>query len=466
MKVLVTIANYGTKNDNYLARLLHEYRSMPHSTHVVVITNISKDLGPDVEVVVHQPSGDPWSFPFIHKNILADRVDDYDLFIYSEDDTLITALNIDAFLRVNEVLPENEIAGFIRSENLPSGERSFSTVHSHFHWDPHSVRRRGPYTFAYFSNEHSACYLLSQSQLRRAITSGGFLVPPHQGKYDLLVTAATDPYTQCGMQKLLCISHLDNFVIPHLPNRYVGQLGLSESKLLIQLHALRCVYDKQIPCSVLMNCESKVSKARWSKSYYEPARPDLKALIPHGVHSILSYGCGAGAMEAEIIKDGIEVTAVPLDSVVAASAQMSGVDIVYPDCNGQLPALAGRRFDCVLLSNILHMTAEPADLLRYLSEFLKPEGRVIIVVPNLGQVTTTWRRFRANPEYVELGDFKRTGVHATCTRTLRKWLVESGLKIDTLAYWLPPRARPADRLSAGVLRSWLAEEILCLAGKC
>ncbi len=465
MRILVTIANYGTKNDGYLAYLLNEYRSMPYSTHMVVITNVAKDLGPDVEVVLHQPSGDPWSFPFIHKKILADRLDDYDLFIYSEDDTLISQRNIDAFLAVSEVLPENEIAGFIRSENLPNGERSFSTVHSHFHWDPRSVRCRGPYTFAYFSNEHSACYLLSQSQLRGALASGGFLVPPHQGKYDLLVTAATDPYTQCGMQKLLCISHLDDFVLPHLPNRYVGQLGLCESKLLIQVHTLRRICAKEIPCSVLMNCETKMRKARWSKSYYEPARTDLKALIPPDVQSLLSYGCGAGAMEADLIKDGINVTATPLDSVVAASAQIEGANIAYADSDGGLSALAGRRFDCVLLSNILHLIAEPEELLRQLAGFLKPGGKMIIVLPNLGQITTKWRRFRGNPDYVKLGDFEQAGVHATSTRMLRKWLREADLKIERLTHWLPPRARQADRLSVGMLRGWLAEELLCLAGR-
>src|SRR5271154_2180398 len=113
MKILVTIANYGTKNDQYLARLLAEYKSMDHDVQVVVTRNEPKDLGPDVEVMVGLPTRDPWSLPFAHQPVLAARVDDYDLFIYSEDDILITARNIEAFLSATEVLPPDKIAGFL-----------------------------------------------------------------------------------------------------------------------------------------------------------------------------------------------------------------------------------------------------------------------------------------------------------------------------------------------------------------
>ena len=87
MKIFVTIVNFGIKNDEFLKVLLAEYASMPYDLHVSVLTNVPKDLGSDVEVVMHTPQGDPWAFPFAHKRILADRVHDYDLFIYSEDDT-------------------------------------------------------------------------------------------------------------------------------------------------------------------------------------------------------------------------------------------------------------------------------------------------------------------------------------------------------------------------------------------
>src|SRR5262249_6616884 len=132
-----------------------------------------------------------------------------------------------------------EIPGFLRFERSAAGCLSYPEVHGHFHWEPESVRTRGSYTLAFFTNEHSACYALTQDQLRQAIRSGGFLVPPHSSRYDLICTAGTDPYTQCGLEKLICISHLEQFSIHHLSNKYVGTgWGVSGAELSRQICTL------------------------------------------------------------------------------------------------------------------------------------------------------------------------------------------------------------------------------------
>src|SRR5208283_4799703 len=117
-----------------------------------------------------------WCLPFAHKQIFADRLNTYDLFIYSEDDTLITEKNICAFLRVSAALPADEIPGFLRFEQTEDGSINYPEIHGHFHWDPQTVRSRSKYTLAFFTNEHSACYILTREQLRRAIASKGYLV--------------------------------------------------------------------------------------------------------------------------------------------------------------------------------------------------------------------------------------------------------------------------------------------------
>jgi len=177
---------------------------MSFQVDIVVLSNISREIAPGVEVVAVRPRKQrsshrffnalrrPWllrheyrerkrhmEFPFAHKRILAERANDYDLFIYSEDDTLITEQNLDAFLRVSAAMPENEIPGFLRFEEAPDGRINYPEVHGHFHWDPQTIRSRGEYALAFFTCEHSACYVLTREQLRRAIESGGFLVEPH-----------------------------------------------------------------------------------------------------------------------------------------------------------------------------------------------------------------------------------------------------------------------------------------------
>ena len=77
MKIIVAIANFGTKNSKYLNMLIEKYRSMKkYKIDIVVLSNIPKDLGSGVEVIVDLPTNNPWSLPFGYKKLFADRIMD------------------------------------------------------------------------------------------------------------------------------------------------------------------------------------------------------------------------------------------------------------------------------------------------------------------------------------------------------------------------------------------------------
>jgi len=465
MKILVVLANFGTKNDSYMKRLLDEYSSMPFDVHPVLLTNVPKNLGEKVEVVVQPPTGDPWAFPFPHKKMMAEHADDYDLFIYSEDDTPTTERNINAFLAATEVLHDDEIAGFIRSERGPNGEVHFSTAHYHFHWDPASVVSRGGQTFAFFTNEHSACYILTRNQLKRAIASGGFLVHPHQEKYDLLVSAATDPYTQCGFKKLVNISRIENFILPHLPNKYVGKLGLRDSEMFTQLRALEAIQVGARSSAVLFNTETRVGQSKWSKSYYEPARQDILDLIPAGTRRLLSYGCGWGELESELGRRGIHVIALPVDSVIGACAEERGVEVLYGDTEGALAKVSEERFDCVLATDSVHRFAEPERLLKSFSNLLAPDGVVIITVPNLSELGAWARKMRRDPTALNLGSFASSGIQQTSRRMIRRWFQAAGMAVQNDIPVVPERRERLRKRMVGLSDGILAEEFIFVGAR-
>ena len=113
-RVLVAIASYGRGNDRYLAQLGDEYRTMSFDVEIVVLSNIDKNLGPDVETRVGLPSKNPWSLPFAHRKLFAERAETYGLFVYAEDDILITEAHLRAFLEVTADLGDDELAGILR----------------------------------------------------------------------------------------------------------------------------------------------------------------------------------------------------------------------------------------------------------------------------------------------------------------------------------------------------------------
>jgi SAM-dependent methyltransferase len=463
LRVLVAIASYGASNDRYLRQLIAEYRAMSFAVDIVIVSNIEKRVADGIECLVGLPNKNPWSLPFSHKKLFAERADRYDLFIYSEDDILITEKNLRAFLDVTASLRDDEVAGFLRIEKGNGDAINFPDVHAYFHWDTTSVRSRGPYTLASFTNEHAACYVLTRRQLAKAIKSGGFIVEPHEGKYDLLCTAATDPYTQCGLTKLIPISHLDDFTVHHLSNKYVDSMGVSKASLLQQIRALlEIAADPKAPAP-LFGTETRLWRCMYSKDYYEPVSEQAVAMIPDHARSILSIGCGSGCSERWLVEKGYRVVAAPLDPVIASHAAARGIEMVPGDLHAVLAKIESERFDCILYQNVLHLASDPVATLSLFRNVLAPSAVMIIQVPNMLCIPVLWRGARDRRRLHRRGGYKATGVHFTSAGTIREWCRRAGLTLERVVPILHRRAEPIRPVMRGFVGVSMAPELVVVA---
>jgi len=426
LRFLVAIASYGVKNDAFLRRIIQKYQSMPMEVDVVVLSEAPKNLGPTVKVIVGLPSSNPWSLPFGHKKLFAENLERYDLFAYSEDDMEVTEQNIQAFLQATSALNADEIAGFLRYEINSSGIWSLPEAHWTYHWKPESIARRNGYTIGEFTNEHAAFYLLTQAQLRKAIASGGFLRDPCEGHYDMLCTAATDPYTNCGFRKVICLSALEDFLIHHLPNRYVGQLGLPLSTFKEQIKTLEAIAAGTHPASTLCGVESKVIHGRWSKSYYEKPAEELVKMVPADAKTVLSIGCGWGTMENVLKQRGAKVTALPLDSVIGAAAARLGIEVIYGSWEECQKKLEGQKFDCVLMANLLYLFPNPRKILRQCARFVAKDGTLLVGGPNFGRIPILIKRALGRWDYRKLRTFAESGISVIGPAALAKDIGNSG----------------------------------------
>lgn len=441
LRVLVALASYGTSNNHHLERLIREYRSMAFDVDIVILSNIDKMPASGVECRVGLPSRDPWSLPFAHKSLFAERVDRYDLFIYSEDDILITERHLRAFLEVTEVLQDGEVAGFVRMEKNADGAISYPDMHDEFHWDAGSLRTRSNCVLASFTNEHAACYVLTQGQLRKAIKSGGFLVAPHQWKHDLLCTAATDPYVQCGFTKLIPISYFDDFTVHHLSNKYAGKFGVDETEMRLQVDTmLRLAEEAAVPVP-LLDRETRLWRRMFSKDYYERINQDVLSAIPSEARTVLSVGCGSGVLECALVERGLRVTAVPLDPVICGGVALKSVEVVPGDFHAAATKLGNRTFDCVLFLNMLHLIPNPVEILSLFRGAMHEKSVMIIQSPNMQSIPEMWRRIRYSHRYRGLGRFEQSGVHISGVGKIADWCGKSGLLVDRNIGLLHKRAR-------------------------
>ena len=425
--VLVAIASYGTAQDPYLRRVLAEYRKLHLPVRIVVLTDRPKAAA-GAELKVGLPSHNTYSLPFAHKPLFAENRDRFDLFIFAEDDVLITRRQIDAFLAAQRLLRDDEVGGFVRSETNSAGQRFITSIHHHFRWLPGSVVERGGEVFAELSNHHSGCFMVTRAQLRKAIESGGFLVPPHAEKYGMLETAASDLYTQCGFRRLLCVSRIQDFIVPHLPNKYYPHMGIATEELEEQLCALRDVHDRKTWQGKLFEPESRAPGFRWSKDLYERADEPLLGLLSPSARSVVSVGCGWGENELWLKRNGREVCAVPVDVVFAALVRKRGIRTVEGPLDRVIASLCGERFGAALLADCLHLVPEPVEWLRQVAGLVDPDGQVVASVPYTCSLTAwinDWRSGRRRPRAPR---FQSTGVHPVTPRHLRDWCRQAGLR--------------------------------------
>lgn len=466
MKVLVAIANHGIKNAIYLEKVLDEYRSMAkYSLEIVVFSNIPKIFGSDIEVIVGLPTKDPWSLPFAHKALFAERMQKHDLFIYSEDDTLITERNIDAFIRMTKILPVEYVAGFLRYEIVETGTKYFNDFHNHFHWDPNSVLKIDGNIFAFYTNEHSACYMLMQGQLQSAINSGGYLLPPRKGRYGTPETAATDPYTRCGLKKLICISHLNDFLVHHLPNVYIGKFGVDFESADREIDRLKSVYGTNAVRGPLFDTNTLLEDATWEKKYHESCRNDILSLIPRDVKRVLSVGCSNGSTEYELVKQGIDVVGIPMDCVIQVSAEARGIKMVPPNIEAALHALRGEVFDCILFPDVLQHDPDPISLLKKFVKLLGKYGSIIVSVPNFNHPSVVRKTMLGKLLFSKSNakrSFEKYKIHFTTRHVIDSWLKKCGLRAVRSYCQVEPRRERLNRFTMELLRGLLSRNVVVL----
>jgi SAM-dependent methyltransferase len=361
------------------------------------------------------------------------------------------------------LLPDDTVLGFQRYEIGSDGARNYSTIHSNFRWVPGSVRHLGGEVFAEHTNLHSACYLLSQAHLRRALASGGFLVPPRRGPYwSLMVSAATDVYLDCGLRRYICVSRIDDFLVHHLPNVYIGRLGVDEDEYRTQLAAIEGIARGDLPGHQLIEPHSYLATHAYDVPQHPLPAPaaELLNLVPPSVRRPLSVGVASGAVEVAAFPDAERIVAVPIDEITAAVARRRGLEVLAPRLDAIQAAAPPDGFDAVLLHRTLHHFPDPAALLDLLRKVTSPAGQLLVDLPNSTQrrLRRLARRNYAGP--TPTGDFDADGMHDPTVGFLRDLGQRAGIDWRLFPAGLAGRL-PGERLGA-IASRWLSRDLYAL----
>ena len=170
-----------------------------------------------------------------------------------------------------------------------------------------------------------------------------------------------------------------------------------------------------------------------------------------------------GALESELRRRGIEVTAAPLDSVIGACAAARGINIVHGDTKTVFGALSDRRFDAVIVLDLLHLFPMPVDFLRRLRALLVHDGIIVASVPNIAGLRTKWKRIKGDMTLRHLARYDRSGVHEISGAALTEWFTAAGFTRMKLIPKLPAKTRWWTKSIGRLFPMWLAEDFIIQA---
>jgi len=255
MKILVCIPDYGEGQKNHLKRILHEYDSMIFDITVAVFLTDDMDFSQFNNIHIQKFFFDreiKLMLAHQHKKFMAENIDNYDLFVYSENDMLITESNIDIFIKLSEKMRGTKfVPGFIRYELKDDNYKYLIDFHS-----GNCTLRHGSFWMKFYAlkhyivknkviesrlelngemyfepnNLHQASYLLTRDQFKMVLGSGSYFKGPDSGFGAVLESAASDVYFRCGLTKLISMDFIQECLIHHLPNKYVNKFSQYNKK--------------------------------------------------------------------------------------------------------------------------------------------------------------------------------------------------------------------------------------------
>ena len=119
-------------------------------------------------------------------------------------------------------------------------------------------------------------------------------------------------------------------------------------------------------------------------------------------------------------------------------------------------------FDVIVLADVLEHMKEPEKALRKLSGFLKPEGYIVVSLPNIGYWTMRLKHLFGKWDYTETGIMDSDHLKFFTLKTSRKLLESSGFNVLKEDYtpW-----KPAMYFLTKIWPSLLAYQFIFKAGK-
>jgi 2-polyprenyl-3-methyl-5-hydroxy-6-metoxy-1,4-benzoquinol methylase len=185
------------------------------------------------------------------------------------------------------------------------------------------------------------------------------------------------------------------------------------------------------------------TKATYEKVSRDRRHAVLGLLPKKHPRTVLEVGCGGGSLGAAIKELGeakVYGTDISPAAVEEAKKHVDGawtMDLEHPELWPK--EISEKRFDVIILSEVLEHLFYPEKVLRNLAPLLAEGGRLVITVPNILFWKNRLRILSGHFEYEETGLMDRGHIHFFSWKSLQECLGEAGYRIIETKHHVPTR---------------------------
>jgi len=146
---------------------------------------------------------------------------------------------------------------------------------------------------------------------------------------------------------------------------------------------------------------------------------------------ILDVGSAQGVLAQRFSARGFEVTCVEGSAELAALGKDKCHEMIVADLDKPLPRLNGQ-FDIIVYGDILEHLRDPLQVFKGFNQSLRPDGRVIVSVPNFAHWWVRFNLLFGRFEYMDRGILDRTHLRFFTLRSFQEFLREAGLECEEM----------------------------------
>lgn len=170
-----------------------------------------------------------------------------------------------------------------------------------------------------------------------------------------------------------------------------------------------------------------------SAAYYGEPRPEIQRLVSPAGRSFLDVGCGEGALGQALKQAGAaRVAGIEMTPDAALLARDRLDALVEGDITQVELPFADGEFDYIVFADVLEHLPQPEAVLRRMLRYLRPDGRVVISVPNMRFYLVLLRLMVDRWAYTDSGVRDRTHLRIFTRRSLVRMLADEGLTVERL----------------------------------